>query len=171
MNINDYRNNPEYKPKPFDINTLLQKALNNETNENIMKLDKNTVSKQKNDILQQLGLSRIKLKEIHKNLKDYRYVNDLSDLNYGCFIRWINIKNPDKELKLTNGGFVVDFKLTDKGLLIQCRNILNNKRIKKKYSIFHFYYDECIIFQKLTQQEEVLLEVIDYLGGSNKVIS
>ena len=41
------------------------------------------------------------------------------------------------------------------GVHIKCKNRLNN--------IFEIRLDENIIFQKLTDQEELLLKVIDYL--------
>ena len=56
------------------------KALENEDNENILQLDHEKISKMKNDILQKLGLSRDKLKQYHKSLKNYRFIDELPDL-------------------------------------------------------------------------------------------
>ena len=93
----------------FDITDIL-KAVDNEGNENIMKYTRESIHKMKNDILQQLHLRIPVLKDYHKKLKRFRYVDDLSDLNYGSYIRWINITNPEK-LKLTNGGIICDLSL------------------------------------------------------------
>ena len=59
----------------LNVDSLL-KALENEDNENILQLDHKKISKMKNDILQKLHLSRDKLKQIHKSLKNYRFIDD-----------------------------------------------------------------------------------------------
>jgi hypothetical protein len=144
----------DYKPKKLNIENILTKALNNDNNENIMKLDKSKISKLKNDILQKLQLNKKELKELHKKLKDYRYVVDLADMNYGSYIRWINLNK--EEIKLTNGAIMIDIKMTSDGLRIMCKNNMNK--------IFLIDYDVCLIFQKINQQESVLLEVIEYIS-------
>lgn len=144
----------DFEPTKLKVENLLSRALNNDNNENIMKLDKEKISKYKNDILQQLRLNKQSLKELHKKLKDYRYITDLADLNYGSFIRTIGLKK--EEIKLTNGGIVMDIKMGPKGLIIVCRNYRN--------VFFNVNFDEHLIFQKINEQERILLEVIDYVN-------
>ena len=138
----------------LDLDKLM-KALDNENNEGILDTNNQSISKIKNDILQQLHLSREKLIKMHKSLKDYKYVDDLKDINYGCYIRYISLKDP-KNIKLTIGGIVCDIKIIDDGILVICKNNFN------KY--FQLNMDENLIFQKLTDQEKVLLSVVDYLN-------
>ena len=104
----------------LDLDKLM-KALDNENNEGILDTNNQSISKIKNDILQQLHLSREKLIEMHKSLKDYKYVDDLKDINYGCYIRYISLKDP-KNIKLTIGGIVCDIKIIDDGILVICKN-------------------------------------------------
>jgi|UniRef100_A0A6C0C0Q1 hypothetical protein len=138
-----------------DINELLQTALNNENNSNIMELTNAKISQWKNDALQRLFLERKELKSFHKKLKEYKYVSDMSDLSFGHYIRWINLKNPDN-FKLTNGAIVCDIKVINNQVQIICKG--GNRRI------FQIKFDETMIFQKLTDQEKVLLSVLDYLN-------
>lgn len=135
------------------INDLL-KALDNENNQDIIHLNKQKIQTIKNDILQKLQLSRDKLKNFHKKLKQYRYVTDLVDLKEGTFIRWIKLTSPDN-IYLTNGGIIVNTKITNKGINIVCKNNYNR--------IFQIKFDECLIFQKLTNQELVILDVMEHL--------
>ena len=79
----------------------------------------------------------------------------MSDLSYGHYIRWINLKNPDS-FKLTNGAIVCDIKVINNQVQIICKG--GNRRI------FQIKFDENMIFQKLTDQEKVLLSVLDYLN-------
>ena len=93
----------------LNIQELLS-ALDNEDHSNLLNTSYEKIAKDKNDILQQLQFKNDKLKLYHAKLKDYRYVDELNDLKYGQYIRWINIKDPDN-LKLTNGGIFLEVKL------------------------------------------------------------
>ena len=137
----------------MDINNLLQ-ALDNNKNENIIELDNIIIAKRKNDILQQLGLSRTELIILQKKLKKYRYIDGLKDLQFGNYIRWMNLKNPEI-IKLTNGGIICDIKELNNDIHIYCKNNINR--------IFQIKLSEVIIFQKLNNQENVILQAIKYL--------
>jgi len=135
-------------------NSNLVKALDNENNSSIMNYNTSMLKSIKNDYLQKLMLSRDKLKEYHVKLKDYRYVDDLTDIQYGRYIRWINLKDPNN-IKLTRGGLIIDIKILNNGIHVVCKNGLNQK--------FQIKIDECYIFQKLTDQEKILLMALDYV--------
>ena len=138
---------------PFD-KEYLKKALENDNNESIVTLTIQDIKSQKNDILQKLNLSRENLRENTKKLKEYRYINNINDLNYGSYIRWINLTKIDN-LKLTNGGLICEIKINN-GIEILCKNNYN------KFFVVNF--DENLIFQKLTNQEKIILHVIKELN-------
>ena len=101
------------------------------------------------------GYLELKLNLLLNKLLDYRLVDEMNDIEVGNYIRWISIKEDVEEIKLTNGGHIISLEIEDDGVHIKCRNRYNR--------IFEIRLDENIIFQKLTNQEEVLLKVIDYL--------
>lgn len=138
----------------MDIEHLLT-SLDNDKNESIMKLTSAKISKAKNDILQKVGLERNELKSINKKLKYYRYVDELSDIHYGCYIRWISLKDPDN-IRLTNGGLICDIQIHEDDVNIRCKNNFNR--------FFEIKMNEVLIFQKLTEQERTLLGALDYLS-------
>ena len=123
-------------------------ALENETNASIVELTTSKIKSQKNDILQKLQLPRVKLKLFHKKLRDYRYCSDLKDIQYGHYIRWVSLKNPDY-INLTNGGILCDIQIINNELHVRCKNNINR--------MMQFKFDENIIFQKLSPQEKVIL--------------
>ena len=88
----------------------LMNALENESNGSIMDLTNGKIKEYKNNILQKLQFTREKLKDTHKKLKQYRYVRDMNDLEYGYYIRWIPLKNPEK-INLTNGGHICSIEI------------------------------------------------------------
>jgi hypothetical protein len=138
----------------LDMDKLLT-ALDNEDNAPILELDYTKLAAMKNNMLQQLRLPKEELKELHKKLKMYRYVDELPDLQYGSYIRWIPLKNP-AIIKLTNGGFICDIQIKDDGMHIVCKNGMNR--------LFKLKHAENMIFQKLTQQEQVILSAMNYLN-------
>ena len=137
----------------MDINSLLH-ALNNDNNEAVVDLDFATIAKHKNDILQQLNLPREDLQKLQKQLKAYRCVNNLDDLRFGGYVRWISLKTPES-IKLTNGGIVCDIKNLNADIHIKCKNNMNR--------LFHMKMSEILLFQKLSEQELVILKAMKYL--------
>jgi hypothetical protein len=138
----------------LDNKQNLINALDNENNASIMKYNIRMIKSIKNDYLQKLLLPKTILKDFHNKLEDYRYVDDLSDIHYGRYIRWINLKDPEK-IVLTRGGIIIDIKILSNGIHLVCKNQKNNR--------FQIKIDECYIFQKITEQEKILLSVLDYI--------
>tara|TARA_Y100000389_G_C17140115_1_gene354505 strand:+ start:205 stop:624 length:420 start_codon:yes stop_codon:yes gene_type:complete len=136
------------------MDNVLLTALDNENNTDIVKYTSSKLKSIKNDVLQQLLLPKEQLKDLHNKLKLYRYVDDLSNIHYGRYIRWINLKNPDN-LKLTRGGIIIDIQILSNGIHVTCKNNMNR--------IFQIKIDENMIFQKLSDQEKTILSVMDYL--------
>jgi|Laugrespbdmm15sd_2_1035082.scaffolds.fasta_scaffold27548_2 hypothetical protein len=139
----------------MDINKLLH-ALDNENNEAIIDLDYAKIAQDKNDMLQQLNLPRSELAILHKQLKSYRLINNVDDLRFGSYVRWISLKNPEV-IKLTNGGIVCDMKIIQDDLHIKCKNRMNR--------LFQIKLSEVILFQKLSEQEQVILKALKHLQG------
>ena len=95
----------------IDVDTLL-KALDNEDNAGLLEIDLNKIKQIKNDILQKVGFDRSTLKKYNKSLANYKYIDEIPDIKFGSYVRWIPLKNPSK-IKLTNGGIVCDVKIND----------------------------------------------------------
>jgi len=130
---------------------LLEKSLQNTNNKKIVKLSFDDINKEKETILKELNLSKKNTKELLKKLKDYQYIDEYSQLTEGRYLRWINLTNPDA-LKLTNGGILCEIKIKDSISLI----------MKNKNNVFFkIKLDECLLFQRLTTQEKIILYAID----------
>ena len=138
----------------MDLEEII-KAAENDNNSHILNLTTLSIHKMKNNILNELQLTKVEKMEIMKKIKKYRYVDQMNELKYGGFIRWINITNPEN-LFLTNGAIFCDFKINDNGVMILYKNFYGKT--------YEFKMEECIIFQKLSYQEEVLLKVMDKLN-------
>ena len=115
--------------------------------------DSQTIKKPKLDMLKQLLNNNNEIKEYYKLLKEYRYVDELDELRYGSYIRWIDISKDPVSLTLLRGGFIAD--ITNKnGINILCKN--RNK-------FFTIKMDRSVIFQKNTSQEKLLIQILDHI--------
>ena len=134
---------------------LLQQALENEDNLNIINTNIQEIKQKKNEILQEIGLNREDLKSFHKKLNGYMYVDNIKDLKYGRNLRWINLKQLDS-IKITNGSILCDIKIHDKGIALVLKGY--------NHSFITLYLNENIIFQKINDEEKILLKAVDYLS-------
>ena len=137
---------------------LLQQALENDDNLNIINTNIQEIKRKKNEILQELGLKREDLKSYHKKLNGYMYVDNIKDLKYGRTIRWINLNKIDA-IKITNGALLCDIKILDKGLALVLKGYAQN--------YITLYLNENIIFQKINAEEEIILKAVNYLNKQN----
>jgi hypothetical protein len=81
-----------------------------------------------------------------QKLKTYRFVDIIFELHRGKYARFI--KKNENDLKI--GGIVVDIKFLDNGTHV----VLLNKFTKK---IIQFKFDDAYIFQKMTNEEQLIL--------------
>jgi hypothetical protein len=139
----------------MDVDKLM-KALDNDENSKFLNLTTKKITEIKTQILKELEFSREEIKDLLIKLKEYMYVDEVNEIRYGSFIRWISIKDPDpSKLYLTQGAILCDVKMMDNGIILCCKNYAHKH--------FQIALDENIIFQKLSGQEQVLLSALDHL--------
>ena len=135
---------------PLDIENL-EEILENDNN-TILNKTYSKIKGEKNDIIQRLGLSRDKLKELCEKLKEYRYIDEISDIVSGNFCRWINLNN--EEIRLENGGFISNINISEQGPLLCVKTF-------RKY--ININANNILLFQKINNQEKILLKVMKYI--------
>ena len=144
----------------LDINVdKLMSALDNEKNESIMNLTTAKIEETIFNILKELHLDKEIFINYFKKLKGYKYVDELDDLKYGGFIRWIPITDPDN-LPLNQCGIICDILIKDEGIYIVCKNFMHRH--------YRFKMDECLIFQKISNQEMIILSALDHLDKNEE---
>lgn len=140
----------------MDVNKLL-KALDDESNETLFNFTSKKIKEMNLNILKELHLSKKDTIDIFNKLRDYKYVDEMNDLKYGTFIRWIPIEDPTN-IHLTKGALFCEMKIKDDGVFCICKNFGFPGRH------FQISMDKNLIFQKLTDQELVLLSALDHLS-------
>lgn len=143
----------------FNVDELLR-AVGNETNENIMSNSFERIEKGKLNVLtKELELNKADTDVFMKRLKEYMFIDDIKEIKYGSYIRWISLKKPGT-IKLTNGGFICDIKKnkSEDDIIIFCKNRMN--------ILFQLKMSEAFIFQKLTQQEKTILSAVELVKST-----
>ena len=123
----------------MDINELFKQAKNDPSLLSNINIDEllNDTDDVKNDYLQDKTINNIQedvydsLEEVFKidedivvhmdKLRDYRLVDEVSELHNGKHIRWIRRGTT----KLTNGGIVVEVKFIENGINVLCKNAMH----------------------------------------------
>jgi hypothetical protein len=128
----------------IDIDGLIKKMENNHYLEN-KSLD--DVSREIFDAIHSLGYSSEENQQkLCMRLSGYRLVDKICDLRNGRLVRWIKKKNP---IILTNGGLLVNVSIENTGVKLLCKNNMNR--------FFTFFFDDCLVFQKLSMEEQIVL--------------
>jgi hypothetical protein len=142
----------------FDVDELLR-AVGNETNETMMSNSFERIENGKLDVFaNELELNKVATKDFMKRLREYMFIDDIKEIKYGSYIRWISLKNPGV-IKLTTGGFICDIKKnkSEDDIIIFCKNRMN--------MVFQLKMSEAFIFQKLTLQEKTILNAVELVKG------
>jgi hypothetical protein len=155
--------NIEISDDDFEENTDFIKdvlnALENSNNGDVVSLRWDLIHKEKNDILQKICSTHSCLKTFHKKLKQYRYIDYPYKTKIGYYIRWVNLKNPDN-IRLTHGGIICkiifDSYEEESEATITVKNNCNK--------MFTLNSSQCIIFQKINPQEDIILQLSKYIG-------
>jgi hypothetical protein len=153
INVNEIFESAIKDPSLFstlDINNLLE-SIENEKNDYLENKTMQTVTDEIFDKIRELGIPETKSRELCNRLIGYRYVDEIHEIHKGKHIRWIR-QGTDR---LTNGGIVVDIKFLDNGTQILT---MNSQR-----RFIQFKFDDCISFQKLSVEEQLILMAYEHL--------
>jgi len=132
---------------------LLDKALDNQQNAILLKLNSKQIGQMNKQVVCSIPRISASASISHiKQLKGYRYVDEISDLKTNVYIKWIRIDSPNK---LTKGAISCSVKITNEGMLVMCKNYFGR--------FFYVKMEECVIFQKITNEEGVILSAMDFI--------
>lgn len=133
----------------LDISTLLRAT----ENVDIENLSTQSISEDMINAFQELNMSNDDIAQLCEKLTEYRYIDQIHMLHKGKHIRWLRITSTANQT-LTNGGIVMDIKFLDNGIYILCKNGFRFMQIR---------FDDCLIFQKMTADEMLVLSCCDIL--------
>jgi hypothetical protein len=138
------------------LNTInIDELLNAIENDSTDYLENKTLSSISNEIfvtINQLDCTEERKKDLCEKLIDYRLVNEIYELHKGKPIKAIKLQTADEQVyqpKISIIGFVLDIKFLDNGTHVLC--------LKFGKRIFQYKFDNYLTFQKLTDDEHLIL--------------
>lgn len=129
----------------FTIYTML------EEHEALLSLTTEKIAQMNQEVLEEVGLED----QLYK-FDGYRYVDEVSDLKHGAYIKWIQLRDENGHIHY---GMICDIKPAPTGIVITCKNFMHR--------YYAFRMDECLIFQKLTKQEQIVLAALDCIADAD----
>ena len=164
IDINELFENAMKDPTLFstmDIDKLLE-SIENDKNDYLQNKSMKIITKEIYETIQNLQLSQKTKLEYFQKLLGYRLVDDVHELHVGKHVRWIReqVLTNGQAKVLTNGGIVTTIKFLDNGTQVLCKS--SGQRF------IQFKFDECIIFQKMSLEEQLIMMAYDYLDNKSK---
>ena len=153
MNVNEIFETAQKDPTLFstlDIEAILD-SVENEKNDYLENKTMDDITKDVFENIAELSLTKEKTKNLCDKLIGYRFIDEINELFRGRHVRWIR-RDCDK---LTTGGIVVDIKFLKDGIQVLIKNNMNR--------FIQYRFDECLSFQKLSNEEQLLLMAYEEL--------
>ena len=138
-----------------DTTEYLKQSIENINNKSILNLTTKIIKERKEEIINELPIYKNKKNEIKKKLKEYRFIDEINELHIGAFIRWIKLES-DNQISITNGALLMDVLFED-NIQLLLKNNMNR--------FFRVNFNDNLIFQKLTDQEKIILFAIDNIDN------
>ena len=136
-------NGIEKEDSSVDVETLLENhKLNSVLTRDLLK----DLSEEIVDSMKSIYLPRDVMTEYCSKLVEYRFIDQIFQLQKGKHIRWI--RKDFIKPNLTNGGIVMDIKFTNKGVSILC---------KSRDRFLQYNFDDCLTYQKLSPDELMMI--------------
>ena len=152
MNIQEIYENALIDPSllsTINIEELLEN-IESETTEYLEGKTLATISKTIRSVLESTNYFQ-NIDFIFDKLIGYRYVEQVCEIRPFVYVRWIN---PEKK-RLESGGIVISVKICDKCVQVICKSVIGRH--------ISFRFNECIVFQKLTTEEQLILMAYEYI--------
>ena len=143
---------------PLDVNAILS-AMNKTDNNTIANTTLKKIHARRHEILASMNLTPEKLAEFERKLHMYRVIENPYDLKHNQLIRWIPLRSLEARPYVTLGGtlFRVRENVEDKMHIVTIRNI--------KRFVFNIRFELNVVFQRLSQEELLILRVLEYLDA------
>lgn len=147
-------NDPTLK-NTIDVDAIL-KAMNRTDTDGLGNKSLADLFKEIYEAMTEIDITDDERSEFCKKLTEYRLVDEVYKLHKGKHVRWI--REESNNPYLTNGGIVVDIKFLDNGVHVVCKN---------KNRFVQYKFDDCITFQKLSTDEQLILGCFELVNNTN----
>lgn len=144
-----------------DINSIIN-IIDNISDSQVLSTTLRDVENNNRNILTSFGVDDAKCDKLLLKLYGYKLVETTDDLEYGLFTRII---------KLTNIETIDDIKVQNIGIPVKHFNAYSKKHNRHRILICsklgrvfnNIVFEECLVFQKIRNDDQLVMSLIDYL--------
>jgi hypothetical protein len=149
---------------PLDINAILS-AMNKIENSTIANMTLKKIAARRHEILSSLNLTPEKMEEFERKLHMFRVVESPNELKHNQLIRWIPLRSLETRPYVTLGGCLFKVKYNDEESL----NVVTIRNVKR--FVFNIKFELNVVFQRLSQEELLILRAVEYVEYDDVVDS
>jgi len=146
-----------------DIETLIS-SVNNISDKSILSTKMSDIETSNKLILESIGLSLEICETLLKQLKGYKIIDTIGDLEYGIFT---------KILKLKYINTIDDVKLKMAGIAVSCldaytqehnrTHVLVKCKLGRRFN--NFVFEDCFVFQHIRHDDQLIMNLMDYIDS------
>jgi hypothetical protein len=156
----------------IDIDKMLD-SIENEKNDYLENKTMDSVTQEICEKISDLPISDESKENICKKLIGYRYVDEIHELHKGKITSWIRIKKSaaqellERQIKGSENTYTIQPKLSGTGILVNIKfadrgtNVVISNPPNHRFTQYRF--DDCLTFQKMTEEEQLILMAYEYL--------
>lgn len=156
----------------IDIDKMLD-SIENEKNDYLENKTMDSVTQEICEKISDLPIPDESKENICKKLIGYRYVDEIHELHKGKITSWIRIKKSaaqellERQIKGSENTYTIQPKLSGTGILVNIKfadrgtNVVISNPPNHRFTQYRF--DDCLTFQKMTEEEQLILMAYEYL--------
>ena len=156
----------------IDIDKMLD-SIENEKNDYLENKTMDSVTQEIYEKISDLPIPDESKENICKKLIGYRYVDEIHELHKGKITSWIRIKKSaaqellERQIKGSENTYTIQPKLSGTGILVNIKfadrgtNVVISNPPNHRFTQYRF--DDCLTFQKMTEEEQLILMAYEYL--------
>jgi len=144
----------------LDVNAILS-AMTKSENSTIVNMTLQKIAARRQEVLSSMNLTPEKYAEFERKLQMYRVVETPDELKHNQLIRWIPLRSLETRPYLTIGGCLFRVKYNEE----ECLHIVTIRNVKK--FVFNIKFELNAVFQRLSQEELLILRAVEYVESED----
>lgn len=144
----------------LDVNAILS-AMTKSENMTIANMTLSKIAARRQEVLSSMNLTPEKYAEFERKLHMYRVIEHPDELKHNQLIRWIPLRSLETRPYVTLGGCLFRVKYNEEEAL----HIVTLRNVKK--FIFNIKFELNAVFQRLSQEELLILRAVEYVESED----
>lgn len=144
----------------LDVNAILT-AMTKSENLTIANMTLSKIAARRQEVLSTMNLTPEKFAEFERKLHMYRVIEHPDELKHNQLIRWIPLRSLETRPYVTLGGCLFRVKYNEEEAI----HVVTIRNVKK--FVFNIKFELNVVFQRLSQEELLILRAVEYVESED----